>query len=676
MPYTITLTDDFLDGLLTVPREVANKVSLLTRKLKDNPRHPEGFDTRHLQRNQHQYRVRLGDHRIIYAVANHHVVLQVIGDRGRCYRQIPDPILYEENCQEDLDFLLTPSSQGQPSQANIPLITEEKLCDLRVPEAYWDSVLALNTQELLDKNLLHLRIPEQYISRILNHLYPSTIEREDSRKKYVVTPEQIDSFLDDQTQDFLLMLGGDQRRIAELEGDSAILVKGAPGTGKTIVAIHRIKYFIEKGHRRILFTTHNESLVNYCKQLLKSIPELQRPDVPLEVVTVDDLASRVYKKAYGETRIPSDGGLFLLRSIFDENKDLERSRKQILSKINYSYILDEINLVIEARDINLAQEYLATNRYGRGLGLNNRQRKLIWEIYSIWRARLLESGYISLGELRKRALEVVKSYETKKFDAVVIDEAQDLSPVALRFLATLIDSPKNLYLTADTSQSLYQLGFSWNYIQASLSFKGKIRCLRHIYRTTSAIAEACFSIIQHSDCGDPDTFVAASQLFSSERPKIILRDDWLRNSANDIKEFLVESAQRWRLSVYSSAILCPSPILADFIAQNLRILGLNSHYIVKDNDGLERPFTQVMDIHASKGLEFPFVVVFDLQEEHLLNDDIPVDEREEVRKNQMRLFYVGCSRAMRSLLVIGSKSRPSRFIESRLNDPKWSIIRG
>jgi superfamily I DNA/RNA helicase len=49
---------------------------------------------------------------------------------------------------------------------------------------------------------------------------------------------------------------------------------------------------------------------------------------------------------------------------------------------------------------------------------------------------------------------------------------------------------------------------------------------------------------------------------------------------------------------------------------------------------------------------------------------IPLDEIQQLLNQQRRLFYVGCSRAMRFLMVCGSASNPSTFLNT-LKDPHW-----
>ena len=47
------------------------------------------------------------------------------------------------------------------------------------------------------------------------------------------------------------------------------------------------------------------------------------------------------------------------------------------------------------------------------------------------------------------------------YDYVFIDEAQDLLPAAIRMCMGLAKDKRNVFLTADRNQSIYNAGFSW-----------------------------------------------------------------------------------------------------------------------------------------------------------------------------------------------------------------------
>jgi ATP-dependent exoDNAse (exonuclease V) beta subunit len=78
--------------------------------------------------------------------------------------------------------------------------------------------------------------------------------------------------------------------------------------------------------------------------------------------------------------------------------------------------------------------------------------------------------------------------ESKKtpFDFAVVDEAQDISVVHLRFFAVLgADRPNALFFAGDLGQRIFQQSFSWKAL--GVDIRGRARTLRVNYRTSHEI---------------------------------------------------------------------------------------------------------------------------------------------------------------------------------------------
>lgn len=80
----------------------------------------------------------------------------------------------------------------------------------------------------------------------------------------------------------------------------------------------------------------------------------------------------------------------------------------------------------------------------------------------------------------------------------------------------------------------------------------------------------------------------------------------------------------------------------------------------------------MLTLHSAKSLEFPFVVVTGLDEGMLpqLDDGLVPEEAAAALDEQRRLLYVGCTRAMRALMICGSQAAPSTFLQN-LKPPHW-----
>jgi superfamily I DNA/RNA helicase len=162
----------------------------------------------------------------------------------------------------------------------------------------------------------------------------------------------------------------------------------------------------------------------------------------------------------------------------------------------------------------------------------------------------------------------------KRYNAVVVDEVQDLSPTALKLLVKLGESSR-LFLTADLSQSLYERCFSFNFVQGDIERDSgnniTERTLTKSFRNTKEISIACPDILIGKD--QRNTVLDFYSL-SGNKPKIFLTDD-LTQQSQAIINFFKDASQQWKLPISAGAILVPSELLGLFITNQLNHVGLN-----------------------------------------------------------------------------------------------------
>lgn len=365
-------------------------------------------------------------------------------------------------------------------------------------------------------------------------------------------------------------------------------------------------------------------------------------------------------------------GLYLLlktslpaKNVFDQ-----QVRRQTLENLGLLYLLEEILSVIEARGIQDREEYKQIARIGRQIPLKANIREAVWAVYQTWSALMQQKGYLTWEQLRHKALDAIASNPVAPYQAIVIDEAQDLSPVALRFLLALTPNFAGVYLTADASQSLYQRGFSWKQIHRDLKVTGRTLLLKRNYRNTQQISAACATILQGTAAGDEECVHQFPSPYQGNAPTVLLNDDE-EKAVNAIRDFLINAAKQHRLPLHGGAVLCPTIGAAKHYAHKLSQLGLNARFIPSKTINLKAPYIKTLTLHSAKGLEFPFVTVALTGTSFpIVNNNLPSEEASATIDVQRRLFYVGCSRAMRALMVCDSRSNPSLFVHS-LEAPSW-----
>lgn len=567
------------------------------------------------------------------------------------------------------------------------------LTRLKIPQQYWQEILNLTDEN----DVLELNIPEEYLNILLDSLFsPNTreaLETENSYQSDLKTLQdltegkyEIDRFL----QTFL-NLDRKQKEYCRLNIDKSdrrcILIKGAAGTGKSLIAFHRVKYLIEKyPQRQILFATHSKTLVDYSKRILTLILDGDPSTKNVDICTPDAIAIKQYRSKYGIPQIaPRPWQKEILKKAIQLlSSKININIKRKLDSLGYEYILDEFIKVIEAREIKDLKTYKLVKRKGQRFSLQTSHRKAIWQIYKEWKKILQQDYKLQIQEwVNQEAFKIVQAQKIKLYDYIIVDEVQDLSPVALKILIAITRSYSGIYLTADTSQSLYQKLFSFKYIMESKSFPNltsQEKVLRKNHRNTESISKACISILPRKV--EDDFIDSKTLLFDNNRelgikPKLLLTDrpDLIFKT---IKHFFEDLEDKYHISRYEGAIL------SNDFDDNIKefVLGLNNNNIISEHitskaitrkNSIKPKAIQVMNIYAAKGLEFPFVCLINFSQEKLpksLPNSTSEKEKQEFKFQQQRLFYVACTRASKSLLVIGSKAEPSEFV-SLLDDCYW-----
>ena len=256
------------------------------------------------------------------------------------------------------------------------------------------------------------------------------------------------------------------------------------------------------------------------------------------------------------------------------------------------------------------------------------------------------------------------------YDAVLVDEAQDLTPMALGLLVQLCASPEGVCLTADANQSVYARGFTWKDVNERLNFQGRTVLLKRNYRTTREIVAAASSLLTVAGGEDAEA-LAVNCVLSGRRPILQPYRD-IEEMASLTAAYLRSCSLRGRLALPAAAVLTPTHQMGKAVAEALTRLGVPARYMPSNELDLDANAVKVMTLHSAKGLEFPSVVVTGLAEGVLprFPPHATPEERLEEEQQARRLVFVGMTRAMHNLLVLYSAERPSSLL-TNLDESNW-----
>lgn len=252
----------------------------------------------------------------------------------------------------------------------------------------------------------------------------------------------------------------------------------------------------------------------------------------------------------------------------------------------------------------------------------------------------------------------------KKWDAVLVDEAQTFFPSWLKACVKGLKDPENgdLLIVSDGNQSLYKRNnFTWK----SLGIKAVGRTvnkkydLDKNYRNTKEILEAAWSIVNHlSDSSDNELAF-----------QIIKPNTYTRNGISPVLHILSTEEKEMEVAVEIIKKICLSGFdqreiaviypeeyarVLDKLRNKLQILGLENYWVsetrrTQKEYSQEVPGIRLISQLNTLGLEFKAVLILWVQ---AWKFNIPINSEEETLN--CRRLYVGMTRAQEILHIFGS----------------------
>jgi len=294
---------------------------------------------------------------------------------------LPEEIGQAELALSNMQVVPIPSVPEAPLPE---LLDPEKLSSWGIPAQYHEYLQAARTEgELLS---LESSVPKDVLERVLNGLWPPIIEEIIQQPvRIALEPNFIESAADggESLDSFLLKLHEDQKTfVARFEGGrpkGPWLLKGGPGSGKSTVALYCIEALVRGANSqlplddkplRILFTTFTKSLENASKHLLKALT-IQGGKHVIDVKTVDSLAFRTLPSDWKKMKLEGKSPEYMLESLTECKKSDPTFG---FSLADAKFLKEEIEWVIVGQGLNVADDYLAADRVGRGRGLGQQQR--------------------------------------------------------------------------------------------------------------------------------------------------------------------------------------------------------------------------------------------------------------------------------------------------------------
>ena len=241
--------------------------------------------------------------------------------------------------------------------------------------------------------------------------------------------------------------------------------------------------------------------------------------------------------------------------------------------------------------------------------------------------------------------------EALVYEHVLVDEAQDLSPVELSVVLGTVSRGQSVTLAGDVAQRLHMNnGFSsWKGVLGELGLDHvEIEPLRISYRSTAPIIDFARHVL--GPLADEDAPEATRGGAPVELFRFSHSGDAVGYLAESVRQLLQEEP------LASIAVIARYPEQADLYFAGLKKAETPHVRRIADQDFPFRPGIDVTDVRQVKGLEFDYVVLVEVNEASYPEDD-------EAR----HLLHIGATRAAHQLWLLSSE-KPSRLTPDALRE--------
>jgi mRNA-degrading endonuclease RelE of RelBE toxin-antitoxin system len=492
-----------------------------------------------------------------------------------------------------------------------------------------------------------------------------------------------------------------QERIAHRDYNGPARVCGGPGTGKTIVALHRVKHLAERlppgPDKPILLTTFTMNLATDLRLRLASLirPELM---ARVDITHIDQLAARVLGE---NTALPQR------RQRVSDHVALTETR-QLLAELDErrwtaEFLLDEWEQVILGQSVPTRSSYFQVRRAGRGRALTRPERSHVWKLIEQLTARLDKLGIETWGQAAERAArhEIDRAEKIQarrahgeatgdssgsqrlgyRYRHIVVDEAQDLRAAHWKMLRAMADpgQPNDMFIAGDTHQRIYDHQVALGAL--GISIRGRSARLTLSYRTTREILARALRIVEgekttYDDLDDGTDTLAGYRSVHGPAPTLHPHDTWddelagLTTTLNNWREQLSTDEHGSPRDPTGHIAVCVAD--RDRVSQAMDYLtttaGITCAELTKDGPSGAGEI-HVGTMHRFKGLEYQRLAIIGASKgviprpgiDRYRSEDPSRYEREQ--RKARSLLFVAATRA-RDALAISWHGAPSPLLDT------------
>lgn len=684
------LSETFFDALLKLPKKIQDKVVNFQRKFRDD-RTSVGIHLEPISqfKNSSLRTARVDDnYRVIVGVlSGENYSLLYVGAHEEAYRwgmnkrfvwnehtQACQLVTLEEKQEQVTVQQTTPTENETKFFEGVP---EEKLLKIGVPQEAIAKVRNMMTLDDLD--VLESVLPIDAYENIFNIMDGEDIDAviasieegqakdnedkllsDNNKRRFVEITDDIDlqQIIEQGMDKWQIFLHPSQRKLVNAEYNGTMKVSGGAGTGKTIAALHRLKYLCEKPGANVLFTTYTKTL---CINLADSIQKLNVPKSKYTLNNIDrvllDTAEK-YKVKEGYKVLDYSGdeeSLKLWREVLETE----------VTEFDEQFLYDEYIDVIVYFGNKDVKQYMVQPRVGRTRALSRKQRIEIWKLVEKYIALKQQRKVVDRLELFNETTNYLNENNIHPYTNVIADEFQDFSNPELKFIRALVAEGKNdLFLTGDPIQRIYN-GRKINFSAAKINVRGfRSRKLKINYRTTEPIKRMAVGIVKGIDYDDMDGGKESmngyvSLIHDGVAPLYRIVDD-ANAEVQQVVEWM-EECQEAGIKLSEICIAAPNMGLLKSMQTRLHHDGKNYRVLKGAQKQGCAVGIDLCTFHSLKGLEYRVVILMGVNERNVpsrVTEGYPFSgmdkmAQKEYLSSKRSLLYVAITRARQLVYIVG-----------------------
>jgi len=501
--------------------------------------------------------------------------------------------------------------------------------------------------------------------------FEKLIETEESRQTIFIPESEAElrRVFEEGLEGWRVFLHPDQRKNAYRDYNGPAMVRGGAGTGKTVVAMHRARYLADQIRKdparkgqRILVTTFTTSLAQDIEANLKTLcPDHLAESPPrIEVINLDRWVSQFLKRKNFERKV----------AYFQDTRErLDDIWREVLDDyplpegLSEAFVKSEWAQIVQAKGLTEQRDYLKASRAGRGTPLDRRKRLALWDIFTVYRARLVSVGLAEPDDAyREATILLAAEAPNLPYSAVIVDEAQDMGEQAFKLIRAIVPPSaagdrNSIFIVGDAHQRIYARKASMS--ACGINVRGRSHKLRLNYRTTHEIRVWAVSILEGVSVDDldegTDNLRGYVSLFHGPAPALVA----CRSEAEELKGLTawIKAQSDNKIKLDDIGVLCSKRADVERVRNALASAGVETVLLQAGHaDDRSLPGVRITTMHRAKGLEFsavaiPFMSAGGFPPAGVLKNAVDAADKADIVDQYRSLLHDAATRARKTLRI-------------------------